>query len=100
MQAAAQLQRQLRQQEFELYSPNPRMLPAEHHPRKLVADILPESLPMEQLQNGRKRRAPAKGRAAAAKKSKKAIGTKISEGCAEPCWITPFRSELIGTCKL
>ena len=85
MQAAAQLQRQLRQQEFELYSPNPRMLPAEHHPRKLVADILPESPPMEQLQNGRKRRAPAKGRAAAAKKSKKATGTKISEGCAEPC---------------
>ena len=85
MQAAAQLQRQLRQQDFNLYSPNPRMLPAEHHPRKLLADILPEAPAEEQLQNGRKRRAPAKGRAAAAKKSKKATGRYTEDGCSEPC---------------
>ena len=41
-QSAAELQRQLRQQEFELYSPNPRMLPAEYHPRKLHVSIAVE----------------------------------------------------------
>lgn len=43
MQAAAELQRQLRQQDFELCSPNPRMLPAEYRPRKLRAEIVGES---------------------------------------------------------
>lgn len=75
MQAAAQLQRQLRQQDFELYSPNPRMLPAKHHPRKLLADILPEPPAVEQLQSGSKRCAPAKARAAAVKRQK-ATGTQ------------------------
>ena len=41
-----------------------------------MADILPESPAVEQLQNGKKRRAPAKGRGAVAKKSKKATGAR------------------------
>ncbi len=69
VQAAAELQRQLRQQDFELYSPNPRMLPAEYHPRKLRAEIVVQSpAPAEQQEpKGKKKGARAeqvKGRKA------------------------------------
>jgi hypothetical protein len=38
-QAAQDLQRQLRQQGFELHHPNPRLLPREFQPIKLHADV-------------------------------------------------------------
>ena len=59
MQAAADLQHQLRQQDFELYSPNPRMLPAEYHPRKLRAKIFAESPAKQQEPKGKKQGARA-----------------------------------------
>lgn len=45
MQAARELQRQLRQQDFDLYRPNPRMLPREFNPKMVsteVSSICPE----------------------------------------------------------
>lgn len=69
LQAAAELQRQLRQQDFELYRPNPRMLPAEYHPRKLRAEIAVESPAKQQEPKCKKKRARA-----AASKGKKVTG--------------------------
>ena len=59
LQAAADLQHQLRQQDFELHSPNPRMLPAEYHPRKLRAEVLVESPAKQQEPKGKKQGARA-----------------------------------------
>jgi len=70
VQAAAELQCQLRQQEFELYSPNPRMLPAEYRPRKLHAEIMTESPEKQQAQKGKR-----KGARTGGAKGKKAKGT-------------------------
>lgn len=39
LQAAQELHKQLRHQDFELYAPNPRMLPREFNPRKLHANV-------------------------------------------------------------
>ena len=64
MQAAAELQRQLRQQDFELHSPNPRMLPAEYCPRKLRAEVVVESPALaEQPEPKGKRKAARAGQA-------------------------------------
>ena len=59
MQAAAELQRQLRQQDFELYRPNPRMLPAEYRPWKLRAEIVVDSPAEAQEPKRKKKRARA-----------------------------------------
>lgn len=62
MQAAAELQRQLRQQDFELYSPNPRMLPAEYNPRKLHAEVVSETPEKEQPLQERKKKGAGKAK--------------------------------------
>jgi hypothetical protein len=54
-QAAEELQHHLRQQNFELYSPNPRMLPAEYKPRKIHAAVLAETPEKQQPQQGKKK---------------------------------------------
>ena len=73
-QAAEELQRHLRQQDFELYSPNPRMLPAEYKPRKIHAAVLAETPEKEQPQQGKKKSGKSK---AGAGKSKAPAGAAL-----------------------
>ncbi|KAK9817873.1 hypothetical protein WJX72_003494 [[Myrmecia] bisecta] len=61
LQATAQLQQELRRQAFQLYTPNPRMLPRHFNPRKLDVDCS-GSTPMKEPEAGKRGGRKASGR--------------------------------------
>lgn len=87
LQAAEELQRQLRQQDFQLYSPNPRMLLAEYKPRKIHAAVLAESPEKQQPQQGKKK-GSGKTKAGAGKSKAPAGAALTARMCTLICRAT------------
>lgn len=77
VQAAQDLHRQLRRQDFELYEPNPRMLPRKYEPRQLKADVSSTS-PAKEAGSG----SNASGRGRAGRRSGSAAGRGRGRGRA------------------
>ena len=86
-QAAEELQRHLRQQDFELYSPNPRMLPAEYKPRRIHAAVLAETPEKQQPQQGKKK-GSGKSKAGAGKSKAPAGAALPARMCTLICRAT------------